>query len=229
MPAVTQILSGHLLTSSQGNPAFCSVLLVESAGRLALFDTGHAGRRRYLLEGLSAYGVTPGDIEKLVISHGHWDHVQNADLFPSAEVLIHPLELRNLENPPARDLGTPRWARAILADLNVHEVVEDDEILPGVHILDLPGHTPGSIGLLIHTEPGLRVVLAADAVPTLTVLGAGRAGGRPYDRARADAAVARVAACADVVYPGHDRMLRRTAEGGFEYAVDATPLTFRVP
>lgn len=224
MTVVTPILSGHLLTSSQGNPAFCSVLLVESAGRLALFDTGHAGRRRHLLEALSAHGVTPGDIEKLVISHGHWDHLQNADLFPSAEVLIHPLERRNLANPPPHDLGTPRWARAILHELAVHEVVEGDEVLPEVQVLELAGHTPGSIGLLAD-----RSVLAADAVPTLEVLRAGQASGRPYDRSRADAAVSRVAALADVVYPGHDRLLRRTAEGDFEHGEDATPLTFRVP
>ncbi|MFI5697641.1 MBL fold metallo-hydrolase [Kribbella sp. NPDC051586] len=224
MPVVTQILAGHLLTSSQGNPAFCSVLLVESGGRLALFDTGHAGRRRHLLSGLSAYGVTPGEVEKVVVSHGHWDHVQNADLFPSAEILIHPLELRNLSDPPPHDLGTPRWARAILDELDVHEVVEGDEVLPGVRVLELGGHTPGSIGLLAD-----RSVLAADAVPTLEVLRAGRAGGHPYDQSRADSAVSRVAALADVVYPGHDRMLRRTAGGDFEHAEDAVPLTFRVP
>src|SRR5262249_17511919 len=113
MATVTPILAGHLLTSDQGNPAFCSVLLVESAGRRAGVDCGHAGRRRHLLEGLAARGLGSADIDVVVISHGHWDHVQNADLFPAAEVLIHPLELGNLADPPAADLGTPRWARAV--------------------------------------------------------------------------------------------------------------------
>jgi glyoxylase-like metal-dependent hydrolase (beta-lactamase superfamily II) len=123
---VTPILAGHLLTSDQGNPAFCSVLLVESDGRRALFDTGHAGRRRHLLKGLAARGV------------------------------------------------------------------------------------------------------AADAVPTLRVLRDRRASGRPYDREQADASVERVAAVADVVYPGHDRAIRLGADG-FDYAEAAVPLTFRVP
>jgi N-acyl homoserine lactone hydrolase len=223
VPTVTPILAGHLLTSDQGNPAFCSVLLVESDGRRALFDTGHAGRRRHLLEGLAARGLGPADISTVVISHGHWDHVQNADLFPSAEVLIHPLELRNLADPPARDLGTPRWARAVLDGLAVREVVEGDEVLPGVTVIELPGHTPGSIGVVAGCA-----VLAADAVPTLKVLRDRRASGRPYDREQADASVERVAAVADVVYPGHDRAIRLGADG-FDYAEPAVPLTFRVP
>jgi len=115
MPTVTPLLAGYSLTSNQGNPAFCSVLLVESEGRRALFDCGHAGRRRHLLEALAVQGLGPEDIEKVVISHGHWDHPQNADLFPNAQVLIHPDELRNVACPPASDLGTPQWARAILA------------------------------------------------------------------------------------------------------------------
>src|SRR4051794_41844985 len=106
MPTVTPLLAGYSLTSNQGNPAFCSVLLIESEGRSALFDCGHAGRRRHLLEALAAQGS----------------------------------------------------------------------------VIELPGHTPGSIVLLAGTA-----VLAADAVPSLKVLLAGRARGRPYDRGRAGA------------------------------------------
>src|SRR4051794_41938661 len=101
MPTVTPLLAGYSLTSNQGNPAFCSVLLIESEGRRALFDCGHAGRRRHLLEALAAQGS----------------------------------------------------------------------------VIELPGHTPGSIGLLAGTA-----VLAADAVPLLKVLLAGRAGGGPEER-----------------------------------------------
>ncbi|HEY4567898.1 MAG TPA: hypothetical protein VIH10_00485 [Kribbella sp.] len=148
MPTVTPLLAGYSLTSNQGNPAFCSVLLVESEGRRALFDCRHAGRRRHLLEALAAQGS----------------------------------------------------------------------------VIELPGHTPGSIGLLAGTA-----VLAADAVPSLKVLLAGRASGRPYDRERADASVDRVAGLAEVVYPGHDGAVRRSADGGFEYVGNAVPLMFRVP
>lgn len=228
MPTVTTVLHGYSLTSNQGNPAFCSVLLVESDGETVLFDFGHAGRRRHLVSALTERGLGAADIDKVVLSHGHWDHLQNADLFPGAQVLVHGAELRNLADPPASDLGTPRWARSVLDGLDVREVKEGDEVIAGVTVLELPGHTPGSIGLAVGTADG-TAVLAADAVPTLAVLRACRASGRPYDRERADASIERVASLADVVYPGHDRPIRLDADGEFDYTGAAMPLEFRVP
>lgn len=90
-------------------------------------------------------------------------------------------------------------------------------------MLELPGHTPGSIGLLAGDA-----VLAADAVPTLAVLHACRASGRPYDQDLADASVERVVTLAEVVYPGHDRMIQLDPDGEFEYAEIARPPAFRV-
>jgi glyoxylase-like metal-dependent hydrolase (beta-lactamase superfamily II) len=224
MPSVTPLLNGYSLTSDQGNPAFCSVVLVESGDERVLFDLGHVGRRRKLLTALADRGLEPADITKVVVSHGHWDHLQNADLFNKAQVLIHPDELRNLANPPSTDFGTPRWAKAVLDGLDLHEVGEGDEVIPGVHVLELPGHTPGSIGLAVGTT-----VMAADAVPTLAVLRSRRASGRPYDRERADASVERVAAMAQVVYPGHDRPLALGADGSFDYTGSVEALEFRIP
>ena len=228
MPSVTPLLNGYSLTSDHGNPAFCSVVLVESGDERVLFDFGHVGRRRKLLTALADRGLEPADISKVVVSHGHWDHLQNADLFGKAQVLIHPDELRNLADPPSTDFGTPRWAKAVLDDLDLHEVGEGDEVIPGIQVLELPGHTPGSIGLAVSTPEG-PAVLAADAVPTLAVLRSRRASGRPYDRARADASVERVGSMAQVVYPGHDRPIRLAPDGSFDYTGPAVPLEFRVP
>lgn len=221
-PTIATLLDGYSLNTEQGNPAFCSVHLVETdAGRL-LFDCGHAGRRRRLLDALARRGLTPADIGTVVVSHGHWDHVQNVDLFRNARVLLHPEELRNLADPPAEDLGTPRWTRWILDDLDVQTTGDGDNPLPGVEVLDLPGHTPGSIGLAVGTA-----VLSADAVPTAAVLRARAASGHPYDQAQADASVEQVAQLADVVYPGHDAPFRIDADGNLQYVESPPPLVFQ--
>lgn len=225
MATVTTLLNGYSLTSDQGNPAFCSVLLVESGADKLVFDFGHVGRRRALVTALAAHGLAPADVGTVVLSHGHWDHLQNADLFTAARVLVHADERRHLES--AGDPGTPRWAAAVLDGLDVHETGEADPVLPGVQVIELPGHTPGSIGLVVETGDG-RAVLTADAVPTLAVLRSGRPSGRPSDRDRATAAVHRVAALADVVHPGHDGVIRRGSTG-FDHAGALVPLTFRVP
>ena len=222
-PSVITLLNGYSLATDQGNPAFCSIHLVESGAGRVLFDCGHVGRRARLLAALSDRGLTPADIDTVVLSHGHWDHLQNADLFEHSRVLLHPDELRFLASPSP---GIPRWAKAVLDGLDVHETGEGDELIPGVKVLELVGHTPGSIGLAVETSEG-RAVLAADAVPTAAELRSCRASGHPTDQAKADASVQRVAALADLVYPGHDEPLRISSAGEFEYAGDGAPLVFR--
>lgn len=223
-PKLTTLLNGYSLSSDQGNPAFCSIHLIETEAGRVLFDCGHAGRRRKLLEALAAQGLAPVDIDTVVLSHAHWDHVQNVDVFQRARVLLHADELSNLDAPPDTDLGTPRWAKAILDGLDVQPTGEGDQLLPGVEVLDLPGHTPGSIGLAVSTESGLTV-LTGDAVPTAAVLRSRRASGRPYDAAKADASIERVAGLADIVCPGHDAPFRIGET--LEYVVRPEPLVFR--
>jgi glyoxylase-like metal-dependent hydrolase (beta-lactamase superfamily II) len=223
-PKLTTLLNGYSLSTVQGNPAFCSIHLIESDAGRVLFDCGHAGRRRRLLESLAAKGLEPSDIDTVVLSHAHWDHIQNVDFFRRARVLLHAAELSNLQEPPETDLGTPRWTKAILDGLDVHETGEGDQLLPGVEVLDLPGHTPGSIGLAVNTDNGLTV-LTGDAVPTAAVLRARRASGRPYDETKANASIERVADVADLVCPGHDAPFRIGET--LEYVVRPEPLVFR--
>ncbi len=211
MPAeVEVVLEGAAIRSAQGSTGFCGVYLV--GGRI-LYDCGHAGRRRALLAALADRGLTPADIEVLVLSHGHWDHVQNADLFTRSRVLLHPRELAYLREPPAGDPVTPPWTAAVLAGLRVGEAVEGDELGPGVRVVELFGHTPGSIGLAVETDGG-TAVLTGDAVPTAEAFATGRAVNVFFDAALADASVARVARTADVVYPGHGLPFRTGRRSG---------------
>jgi N-acyl homoserine lactone hydrolase len=223
MPTVTSLLNGYSLSTDQGNPAFCSIALVESDGRRLVFDFGHVGRRRALRGALAERDLDPADIDTVVLSHGHWDHIQNIDLFGGSRVLVHPAELKFLANPAGPH--TPSWTSSVLAGLKITETAEGEEVLPGVHVIELPGHTPGSIGLTVATDEG-TVVLTGDAVPTLKVLRSGQASGQPTDPEQANASIARVAALADFVQPGHDQFLRRAADGDFETAQARTPLVF---
>ena len=82
--------------TSRGYLGFCTVYLFRLDDRWALFDVGHYGDRHLLQAALSAAGLTPGEIEFVVLSHLHFDHSLNLPLFPRAEIFISAAELDEL-------------------------------------------------------------------------------------------------------------------------------------
>jgi glyoxylase-like metal-dependent hydrolase (beta-lactamase superfamily II) len=196
---VDVVLYGYRLTSAQGSAGFCGIYLIRSGAETILFDVGHAGRRRALIASLARRGLDPGDISAVVVSHTHYDHVQNVDLFPRAVLCLHPAELA----PQAGDLARPSWTRLLFRGRDVRAVGDGAELAPGVRVLHLPGHTAGSIGLVAGTGRGVAVC-TGDALSTAAALRAGVPSVVGGDPAQARASLRRAAALADLIYPGHD-------------------------
>ena len=152
----------------------CSLLLLRVAGRTILFDTGPFRVRAALIEALKARGLTPKDIDTVFLTHLHWDHVENLDLFAHAEILTPRVEFEYAASPRPNDRGTPPYVREILGGMRVTLLAdEEQELFPGVRTLLLPGHSVGLQGLVIDTGEE-RAVLASDAL----VVGARRGPGR---------------------------------------------------
>jgi N-acyl homoserine lactone hydrolase len=206
---IQTVLRGRSLASDEGSPGFGAVNLVTTrdptgAPHRILFDTGHVGRRRALLQALADLGLTTAAIHVVVLSHAHWDHVQNADLFSHAAVLVHAHEPAYAESPGRSDLVTPSWTGALLRQIGVQTVQDGERLADGVHSIHLPGHTAGSMGLTVETTEGLHV-LSGDAVSSAEALRRGRCSVVHHDDQQAKASVELVATVADVVWPGHDR------------------------
>ena len=85
-------------------------------------------------------------------------------------------------------------ARA-LKRLRLKTVADEGDIAPGMRIVELPGHSPGSIGLLLGRE-----LLAGDAVACARDAARGRAELWFADRAQADASLAKPLSLADIIY-----------------------------
>ena len=73
----------------------------------------------------------------------------------------------------------------------------------GVRIVELPGHTPGSIGLIVG-----RQLLAGDAVGSAKEAVAERIASCAGDEQAATASLKKALAMSEIVYPGHDRPFR---------------------
>lgn len=164
-----------------------TMFYVEGADVRILFDTGYdtgaegrngaravlekhnfslwtASREEWSVDAqLARVGVRPEDIDVVVLSHMHFDHIGNNLRFPNATFIAQRDEVSYAINPP-------HWARFYYADFAENitglgrrlELVDGDmKVTDGVWIKRLGGHTPGSQGLLVDTDAG-RVCLAGD-------------------------------------------------------------------
>ena len=141
------------------------------------------------------------------MTHAHWDHVQNFALFPQAPLLLHPRERQYAQRPHRNDWATPQWTGAAIETARIQEVVEGDEVAAGVRVIELPGHSPGSIGLLVETAEGMAGV-AGDALHFAQMALSGRSPLVFWNEREANDSIRKLLAAAPVIYPGHDRPFR---------------------
>jgi glyoxylase-like metal-dependent hydrolase (beta-lactamase superfamily II) len=190
------------------------VLLIEGERRV-LVDAAHVGRRTTLEAKLHERGLTPDDIDLVILTHAHWDHVQNIDLFRNAGILVHPDERRYSQHPHRNDWATPQWTGVMLETMPLIEAGEGYEVMPGVRIMEAPGHSPGSIGVKVETELGTATI-TGDAMHTARIALSGRNPLVFWNEEQANASIRRMVQEADVLYPGHDRAFR-LRDGEVEY------------
>ena len=221
---VITLVDGIPILSNQGQAAFGSVTLIEGndrEGKLRriIVDTAHVGRRVLIVDSLDARGLTPLDIDYVVGTHAHWDHIQNVDLFTNAVLLMNKSERIYAHKPKIDDWATPSWTGFIIEQLPIQEVGDGHEIIPGVTIMEMPGHSIGSIGVIAETDQG-RVAVTSDA---LHFAWAALMGENPlvfWDEVQAAKSIKRIMDETDIVFPGHDAPFRMSKSGQVEYMAE---------
>jgi len=221
MPTLHELVDPVPVVADQGHVGFSAVQLIEGEdrdGRMrrVVVDSAHNGRRPRLIDALDRIGLTPLDVDYVVTTHAHWDHVQNHDLFLNATQLIHPDERRYAHAPAIDDWATPSWTGYVLEQLATEEVGDGHEVIPGVTIVDLPGHSIGSIGVAVETDRGLAVV-AGDALHVATVATTEINPLVFWDERAATESIRRVKQMADVIYPAHDAPFTISGGGEIEF------------
>lgn len=115
-------------------------------------------------------GVKAADIPQALITHLHYDHWAGHSVFPAAEFWIQREEVAFWTGPYARYAGFRDAANvpsiASLATLNYGQRIRmidgDREVLPGLRVHRVGGHTAGLQIVSVETARG-RVVLTSDA------------------------------------------------------------------
>ena len=170
-------------------------LLVEHPSGLVLIDTGlgnkenekfrdiygieNAGRLgpTWLEDGLASLNVSPEDIAMVISSHLHFDHAGGnttkgpdgmiRPTFPNARYVIQRGEYEWATHTNERTAASyfPHNFEAVAASGQMELVDGDREIIPGIHSVLTPGHTPYHQGILIESD-GERAFYIADLAPT---------------------------------------------------------------
>lgn len=202
------------------------VWAIVGASGVIIVDTGFdepTGRRRQrqpikpVRDGLAALDIAADKVATVIISHLHYDHCGNHELFPHAR---YHLQDREMAYATGRCMCHPALRQTFEADDIVSMVRKvfagrvafhdgDDEIAPGVTVHRIGGHSMGLQSVRVKTKRGY-VVLATDAAHLYAHLDQGRIFPITYNIAEVlegYATLNKLATSPGHIVPGHDPLV----------------------
>ncbi len=165
---------------------------------------------------LAMHGYKPEDIGYVFITHLHFDHVDQLDIYINAKIVVSAKGLAlATANPgwvgswaPGKTLKglTDTWKDRTI-------VVDNKEVIPGINVLWLGGHTPCSQGICVRTALG-EVVLTGDTVSLLRNFVEQIPIGVYYNLDECYSAMKKLAERDAIIIPSHDpNVFERFPEG----------------
>jgi glyoxylase-like metal-dependent hydrolase (beta-lactamase superfamily II) len=217
------------------------IWVLRRGGRTILVDTGYDGAEATLrgrpirmnaAEALAPLGLTPDDIDTLIVTHLHYDHAGGLHLFPNATLHMQEAEMAYatgpcmchdaLRMPFTADHVCEAVRRVYSGRVTFYD--GEGEIADGVTVHRLGGHSRGLQCVRVRTEAGW-LVLASDAAHFYENLILRK----PFplvvdvaDMLDGFGTLERLASAQNLIVPGHDPMVREL------FPVDIAPHVFRL-
>jgi len=166
-------------------------LLVETGGHRVLVETGNGDKfppklkdiygidhDRAIGDALREAGLSPDDIDTVVMSHLHFDHSGGTTrrnsgdrlepVFKRARHVVQRREWEDATHPHDRNRASYLQENiGPLGEAGLVELVDGEvDIAPGVRVLPTPGHTAGHQSVLLGPADGPKALFLGDVVPT---------------------------------------------------------------
>jgi glyoxylase-like metal-dependent hydrolase (beta-lactamase superfamily II) len=166
-------------------------LLVEVGGRRILVETGNGDKfppklkdiygidhDRAVADALRDAGLSPDDIDTVIMTHLHFDHSGGTTrrmpsgalepVFKRARHVVQRREWEDATHPHERNRASYLQENVgPLGEAKLLQLVDGEvEIAPGVRVLPTPGHTAGHQSVLIGPADGPKALFLGDVVPT---------------------------------------------------------------
>jgi glyoxylase-like metal-dependent hydrolase (beta-lactamase superfamily II) len=170
---MTEIIPGvYMMDGIRG----CHVYVIVDAG-VTIVDTGMGGNARTILGAVKGLGYGPSDIKRIVITHCHIDHIGSLRVLrdaSKAEVMAGEADVDVIEGKKPTIFPTMPTPIGLILPLLRHlfkveptpvdrRLKEGDTIpvLGGLTVVELPGHSPGNIGLYC---PSKKLLFSSDTL-----------------------------------------------------------------
>ncbi|MBS7629992.1 MBL fold metallo-hydrolase [Candidatus Bathyarchaeota archaeon] len=150
---------GEVYKNLTFNLGSTNTILIKDDRKNILVDPGilQLGRYGAFQSRLAELGLKTEDIDVVINTHCHYDHIEGNYLFEGKPLIIHEKEIEY-----CRNLYWPEFAEAFLGILDLKPIERSVEVTENISVIETPGHTPGSISVIVKTNKG-KIACIGDA------------------------------------------------------------------
>jgi glyoxylase-like metal-dependent hydrolase (beta-lactamase superfamily II) len=203
---------------------------IEGGGRRILVDTGIRDAEKW--SRIEPHTIAPGDtidaalaelgwrrrdVDTVINTHLHYDHAENNLAFPQAQFFVSRAEWEWASDPSSAQAWAYdiEWTDDEVTVLDYCLVQRDHyDVIPGLRIIQTPGHTPGHQSVLVSTAEGV-VCVSGDAACMMENLTLPTPPGTHIGSAVSLASLKKISDLSDRVLMNHDPELSRFQSSDF--------------